>query len=413
MFNRLKKKSRKKEAVQRPGILKSMSTLRNSRNSKYLTPGPGWFTYENNCRYSFYRYVRDSIPLIRNAVETWVRILNTPSRVIVSGSSSIQREAQMVIEELNKRIGSARGRNGIDGLLNIFFREVFTVGSFTGVIRLDKKLGGIENFLALDRDRILWKKEERWEPYYIKEDSTIEHIGKSSFFHYGYGADTKNPAGVSPISSISFINELDQRMLRDMGLSSHNAGNPRIHIKITAPEPYDNEDITSYTQRAESYFEETMSNFDKLDVADNIFSWDDVEIQIIGGGQSMGFTWKINREVLQEDIICGMGLYPWVVGKSHGTTKNWVEAQFNLLMQEADTIQMEGRALAEFIMNTELSLKGVKSKAFLEFSPNQDPYFLEKQKAREIQVRVIDQLVRRGYLTKEEGARVLGITITG
>ena len=412
MFNFLKKNRKTKEKIEKPVVLKSMRKLAKGKNFSGFYATQGWFTYDSTNRYSFYRYVRDSIPLIRNAVETWVRILNTPSRIIFTGGEIEQKEAEIVIKELNERIGLTRGRSraGIESLLNIFFREIFTVGAFSGVIVLNRKLDEIENFRILERERIQWKREAKWEPYYIEQDGTLTHVGKNSFFHYGYGADMKNPAGVSPISSISFVNELDQRMLYDMGLSAHNAGNPRIHIKIKAPEPYENEDIDSYTKRAESYFDETMHNFDKLDAADNIFSWDDVEIQIVGGGQNMGFTWKVNREVLQEDIICGMGLYPWVVGKSHGTTKNWVEAQFNLLMQEADTLQMEGKALAEFIINTELALKGIDVRAIFEFSPNQDPYLLEKQKAKEIQVRVIDQLVRRGYLTKEEGMRELGIS---
>ncbi len=410
MFNFLKKRKGGKRLPGKPAVLRSAGIFRYKGWYGVNSSLRGWFTYDINNRSSFYRYLRDSIPLIRNAVETWVRILNTSSRIVFTGNEYERRKAEIVVKELNERIGLTRGRSraGIEGILNVFFREIFTVGSFSGMIVLNKELDRIEYFNVIDRDRIRWKREDKWEPYYIDDDGNFIHIGKSSFFHYGYGADAKNPGGVSPMSSISLVNELDQRMLYDMGLSSHNVGNPRIHIKIKAPEPFENEDAELYTKRAESYFEEIMKNFENLDVMDNIFSWDDVEIQVVGGKQSMGFTWKVNREALQEDIICGMGLYPWVVGKSHGTTKNWVEAQFNLLMQEADTLQMEGKALAEFILNTELSLWGIDAKANFEFNPNQDPYLLEKQKAKEIQVRIIDLLIRRGYISREEGMRKLG-----
>ena len=75
---------------------------------------------------------------------------------------------------------------------------------------------------------------------------------------------------------------------------------------------------------------------------DNVFTWDDVEVTVIGGDEHRSSVWRFNREQVIEDVITGLRLYPWVLGRSHGTTKNWVEAQFNLLMQIVDSVQKSG-----------------------------------------------------------------------
>jgi len=122
----------------------------------------------------------------------------------------------------------------------------------------------------------------------------------------------------------------------------------------------------------------------------------------------MPSSWRVNREQVIEDVITGMKLFPWVVGRSHGTTKNWVQAQFNLLMQVVDSIQEEGKALAEWILNVELGLRGIPARAAYVFSPNQDPYQLEKEKAAALRFETVDNKVSRGYISKEDGAKELG-----
>ena len=122
----------------------------------------------------------------------------------------------------------------------------------------------------------------------------------------------------------------------------------------------------------------------------------------------MPTSWKLNREQVIEDVITGMKLFPWVVGRSHGTTKNWVQAQFNLLMQVVDSIQVEGKAVADWILNLELKLRNIPVKAEYVFSPNQDPYELDREKAASLRLETVDQKVRRGYISKNEGAKELG-----
>ena len=103
-----------------------------------------------------------------------------------------------------------------------------------------------------------------------------------------------------------------------------------------------------------------------------------------------------------------MRLFPWVVGRTHGTTKNWVEAQFNLLMQEVDSIQEEAKSFADWLRNTELQMAGINTKVLHIFSPNQDPFIFDKARSNAILLDTIDKKVTRGYISKDDGAKELG-----
>ena len=133
-----------------------------------------------------------------------------------------------------------------------------------------------------------------------------------------------------------------------------------------------------------------------------------MEIALIGGSGGAPFTWKVNREQVIEDVITGMRLFPWVVGRTHGTTKNWVQAQFNLLMQEVDSIQEEAKAFADWLRNTELQMAGINAKSFHIFAPNQDPFILDKARTSAIIFDTIDKKVKGGYINKDDGAKELG-----
>lgn len=132
-------------------------------------------------------------------------------------------------------------------------------------------------------------------------------------------------------------------------------------------------------------------------------------MKVIGGEEGRTYTWRMNRQQVIEDVISGLHLFPWVLGRSHGTTKNWVEAQFNLLMQIVDIVQDIGTSLANWLRTTELRLRGNTATVEHVFSPNQDPFMLSRMQSRAVEFDTIDKKVQRGYISKDDGARLLGL----
>ena len=360
----------------------------------------------------FYRYIRDRIPNVGAAIWVWCRLCNTHGRWSYTGDKRMKTKAEEILNNLSKKIYALPGRrrNGVSTLIENFFLEVFTTGRFAGELVPLSSGKGIERFKYIDPYKIEWDldKNGEWIPYFLRDETKVK-IARDNFFYYGLGSEMSRPGGASWIDSIPFVIDIEQKMLEDMGLSSHNAGVPRLHVKITKPEAYEYEKSESYIARAEKYFDETLKGFSNLDADDNIFTWNDVEISVVGGEGKMPYNWRVNREQVIEDVITGMKLFPWVVGRSHGTTKNWVYTQYNILMQAVDSIQEEATGLIEWIMNKELQMRGVKEGAVFRFEQNQDPNELEKAKAESIRFTTLSKMVDKGFLSKDDLLKIMKI----
>jgi hypothetical protein len=203
--------------------------------------------------------------------------------------------------------------------------------------------------------------------------------------------------------------KMADEMLTDMKLSSSNAGLPRLHIKITQPDIAPNEDQDRYTDRINDYFDATVEEFTDIGPDDNFYTWDDVKIETIGAQGPGGFVFRANRQVIDEEIIAAWHLYPWVLGKSASTTKNWVNSQFDLLLAEAESLQKEAKRFAEWIRNVELALKGINNvQVHHEFERPRDPSFKDMQIAQRFKINNVRTKVQMGTISPDDGARELG-----
>jgi len=383
------------------------------------------FAWMGTNRTEFYRYLRDHVPIISSAVWSWVHLCATPQSYAMEGPESQKAQAARVLSELEQRVfeNPLVRRDGLKQLTEQFFLELFTAGSFAGEIVPLADGSGIDYFRTMDPDLIQWERDGKWKAYIVKEDGytplrpyTNEpppeekriYLNPQRFFFATLGADIANPRGIEPLASIPFMAQIQEAMLSDMARSARNAGTPRLQIRIRPPKAFQHEPEKEYQARINQYFDDTVSQFSRLDADDNLFTWDDVEVTMIGGDTNRNFTWRLNREQVIEDVISGLRLYPWVVGRSHGTTKNWVESQFNLLMQIVDSVQSLGASLGNWLRNTELKMKGLSVTTEHVFAPNQDPFLLSRMQARAVEFETIHKKVLAGYISKDDGARELG-----
>jgi len=324
------------------------------------------------------------------------------------------RSAGRLLDTLSRRIypredGDSRG---FERLVQSVFLDLFTIGRIALVAKLLPDRSGISHIEVLDPHTIIWKRDRHGihRPYTERDDGTLDPLPADVFFFRTLMSDLHSPNGIEPLASIPFVVEIEQRMLNDMARSSRNAGTPRMQIQMTPPEKSPHEDFETYTKRVNSYFDTTMQQFRNLEADDNVFTWSDVEVKIIGGSGREGTVWKINREQVIEDVITGLKLFPWALGRSHGTTKNWVYAQYNLLMQIVDSVQQLGSDLVEWLATLELRLHGNLAAPRWQFTPNQDPFLLDRNRARLLELDRIERLVKNEFISREQGIRELGYT---
>jgi hypothetical protein len=371
--------------------------------------GQDYFWLGTN-RAQFYRYLRDHVPIISAAIWSWVHLCCTPQSYSLIGDETEKKAARAILDDLDTRVfeNPFVRRPGINHLTELFFLELFTTGRFAGEIVPLADGSGIDYFHTIDPDILHWERKGRWTAYFENESGERIELDSARFFYATLGNDISDPRGIEPLASIPFVAQIQEALLFDMARSSRNAGTPRLQIRITPPPAFAHESEKEYQERINQYFDDTVSQFSRLDPDDNLFTWSDVEVRIVGGDQGRTFVWRMNREQVIEDVITGLRLFPWVLGRSHGTTKNWVEAQFNILMQIVDAVQDMGTSLANFLRNTELRMRSNLTTAHHIFSPNEDPFLLPKMQARAIEFETIDKKVQRGYISKDDGARLLG-----
>jgi len=397
----------------RPGGTRLSYPGRTRSPGPFAAPPPvDGFIYTGTNRADFYRFMRDRIPIISAGIWTWTHLCSTPQHHELRGSENAVRRAEQLVSRLEERVfpcRDGRGR-GLRRLTEGFFFELFTLGRFAVQVQLFPDFSGISHVELLDPYKIRWKRDARGmhQPWLETEPDTFRMLNPNLLFHRTLLTDPARPGGIDPLASIPFVVEIEQRMLEDMARASHNAGTPRLQVRIAPPDPHPGEDAERYTSRINSYFERTVSQFDELGADDNIFTWSDVEVTTIGGGSSDGGSWKINREQVIEDVITGLKLFPWTVGRSHGTTRNWIFAQYNLLMQIVDSVQTLGCELAEYLINLELRLAGSLVDARWQFAPNQDPFIVERNRAKTIQFERLDRMVEHGYISMDQATRELG-----
>ncbi|MDP8228351.1 MAG: hypothetical protein P9M15_02735 [Candidatus Electryoneaceae bacterium] len=372
--------------------------------------GRSTFQYNGGNRCDFYRWMRDTIPILSAGVWAWVRLCATPMTRVIEGNDSERQRATQILSDLDQRIlESPYGRgSGLTKLTEAYFLELFTTGRFAGEIIQGKDERSIDHFRFVDPYFVSWEHgEQGWIPYITDDDDKQYKFDPNLFFYGVLGNDLSNPLGIEPMACIPFVTEIEQLMLEDMARSSHNAGIPRLQIKISRPERYSWEGDKEYVNRANSYFQDVVGEFQHLEPDDNIFTWSDVEVAVVGqsGAQT---AFRLNREQVIEDVITGMRLFPWMLGRTHKTTQNWVQSQFDLLMLVVANHQKSGADLVNWICNTELRLRDVQATVSHRFDSHPDPFHLERVRAQKVEIENIDTKVRRGYISKDVGAREMG-----
>jgi len=372
-------------------------------------PGPleSGFIYTGGNRAEFYRFIRDRLPVVSAGIWSWVHLCATPLERKITGAAYAIRDAEKQLDALEKRILPYPGRLALDRLTEALFWELFTLGRCAAEIVPLPDLSGLAEVRFLDPFRV--RIGNRANKYYYDLGDKLVPVVPERFFYAVLQNDPSQPLGIEPLATLPFVLAIENQLLEDMARSSHNVGSPRLQVKISPPTREPSESGEEYETRAGRYFDDTVSGFAKLDPDDNLFTWNDVEVTLIGGESSAKSTWRMNRQEVIEDVVTGLKLFPWVLGRSHGTTKNWVETQFNLLMHIVGTLQLRGLQLAERIANTELALRGNTATVTYSYTPHVDPFALQREQAFSLRATTLMKLVDGGYLKKEDVAGKLKV----
>lgn len=364
--------------------------------------------------YTLFRLLRDAVPDISAGVWAWVRLCATPQTVrYEGGGEEALAEARGLIEALDAGLFEFdhMKRQGMDALVNSFFLSVFTYGAFAGEIVLKEDLSGIDRFYIIDPATIRFRRfptSRRLTPYQVTADGEIRRLRSASFFYYALDADNDNPYGRSPLLSLPLVVRIQQQLISDMAKASHNFGHPTLHVTYRPQERAAGESPSDYQNRIQSNFDQVVEGLRDREPDSNFITFDNIDIQVLSpGGQSV--SWTESLQAISEQVVAGLHLAPFMIGRNWGSTESWGAAQHDLLTSNAVSVQRGAKRMAEWIRNLELALRGSPVTTRHEFAPHSRMDVLDRARAQAARAETALKLYEQGFLDKSDVRQWTGI----
>ncbi|SYZ72423.1 conserved hypothetical protein [Candidatus Zixiibacteriota bacterium] len=356
-------------------------------------------------RLELYRFLRDNIPLLHACIWTWSRLSSAPGRfeIIEPASQAQEKRGVQILEELSQRIYPYQYHKmgGLESFLPLFFSSLFTDGAFAGFIVIQPDLSGVERFLPIDPSYITADDNQN---LYLETEKGSFKLEGDDFYYFGLNSDIKSGQGKSILSSVPFVAHIEQQLVDDMRRASHNAGYHRLHVKITPPDKLSGESDDAYVNRVNEYFDDTVDMIKGCEPEDNPVTWDNVKIEYIGpsGTAASGNAWFLNHRAMIEEICAGTNLSPFMLGFSYGTTHNWAQFKFDLVMRQVISVQRQAARFLEWLGNIELGLKGLSCRCRYNFDNTLSYLASDRAEIERTRVENIIKLHTAGLVTREK-----------
>jgi hypothetical protein len=375
--------------------------------------------------FELYKFLRDNIPDISGGIWAWVALSSTRQTVEYIGGTEKERErASAIVMDLAQRIYPYEHTKnlGMDGVTEHFFRSTYTYGAFASELVLSRRRREVISLNFINPATIRFKRQKNtWklnayqtEPgnkpatFGSPKDKDLIKLNPNTFYYYGLGADNDNPYGTSMISCIPFVAQIQTRMINDMEKTMHNAGYPRYHVKFTPPAQNVSESNDDYISRIGRQYDQVNNQFKMVPPDANFISYDNVQIIVLDAAGKISIEWYNNHKAVTEQVITGLKLAPFLLGKNYGTADQWATSQYDLILRNARMVQNAAKRMLEWIYNLELMLKGSKVRAEVHFDQNRSAGDQLQNQADDMKMTTIIKKRDEGIITQDQAAKELG-----
>lgn len=354
-----------------------------------------------------YRFLRDAIPDISDAVWTWKRLCQTGYDIEIPRASSdyATARAERLLRELDMRVNG--GDRGMDGLLDVFYSSLFTYGAAAFEIVLSQSRESIHDVVPVDVWTVRFRREDGvLQPYQLHDGEEIK-LPRERFIYVGLDRDGTNPYGRSMLLSIPFIVKIQQRLIEDMAKATHNAGWSKLHVRYAPEEKQRGESVEAYEQRVRGSFDRLRDKLAGLEADQNLVTYDNVSISLLRGDQHAQIFYD-NHKAVEEQIITGMHLMPILLGRNYGTTETYGTAQFEIVNRQVEAVNRSVKRILERLYNFELALMWGEAEARVNMRTNRTVDVLREAQARGREIANAVQLRNEGFVSQEAAAKLLG-----
>jgi len=357
-----------------------------------------------------YRFLRDAIPDISDAVWTWKRLCQTgyDVEIVDVRDDRAAADASAVIGEMDRRVNPSGG--GMDGLLELFYTSLFTYGAAAFEMVLGRSRETVYDMVPVDVWTVRFARTESaggYIPYQMQDGAPVP-IDVDRFLYYGLDRDGTNPYGRSMLRSLPFAVKVQQRLLEDMAKATRNTGWSKLHVKYRPGDRARGESREDYETRIGSNFERLKEAVSNLRTDQNLVTYDNVDVDMLNGGQqSHGFYQ--NHKAVEEQVITGAHLMPILLGRNYGTTETYGTAQYEIINRQVATVNRAVKRILERIYNFELSFSNTGARAKVHMRSNKTVDVLKEAQARHAEIENAVNLRDQGFLDQVAAAALLGI----
>lgn len=379
--------------------------------ARHTTAWTGFVPLPNHTPFEMlqvYRFLRDAIPDISDAVWTWKRLCNTGYEIEITDPSSdvARRRAVRLIDELNRRVNG--GDRGMDGLLDVFYTSLFTYGAAALEIVLSQSRESIADVVPVDVWTVRFKREHgRLQAYQLWGGREIP-LPMERFIYIGMDRDGTNPYGRSMLRSIPFAVKVQQRLIEDMAKATHNAGWARLHVQYAPEERQRGESAERYQERIAGNFGALRDRLSNLETDQNFVTYDNIRLAMLGGEQQAQ-TFYGNHKAIEEQVITGLHLMPVLLGRNYGTTETYGTAQFEIITRQVDGINRSVKRLLERLYNFELGFMWGEARAKVHMRANRTADVLKEAQARSLEITNALALLDKGFVDRAAAAKLLNL----
>lgn len=348
-----------------------------------------------------YRFLRDSIPDISDAIWTWKRLCQTGWDVQYLNASSdtaIER-ARRLIAALDARVNS--GDRGMEGLLDVFYTSLFTYGAAAVELVLSQSRESVYDVVPVDVWTIRFTREGgRLQAWQVLDGQTIK-LPMDRFIYVGMDREGTNPYGRSMLRSIPFVVKIQQRLIEDMAKATHNAGWSKLHVQYAGEDRARGESVEAFQERMRANLNSLRDKLAGIEADQNLVTYDNVKISMLRGDQHAQVFYD-NHKAIEEQVITGMHLMPILLGRNYGTTETYGTAQFEIINRQVEGVNRSVQKLLERLYNFELALMWGEATAKVTMRTNRTVDVLKEAQAREKEIGNVLRLKEAGLLDDEQ-----------
>jgi hypothetical protein len=348
-----------------------------------------------------YRFLRDSIPDISDAIWTWKRLCQTGWTVDVEQASSdaATARARRLIAALDARVNS--GDRGMEGLLDIFYTSLFTYGAAAVEIVLSQSRESVYDVVPIDVWTVRFTREGgRLQAWQVLDGQSIK-LPMDRFIYVGMDREGTNPYGRSMLRSIPFVVKIQQRLIEDMAKATHNAGWSKLHVQYAGEDRARGESIEAFQERMRANLNSLRDKLAGIEADQNLVTYDNVKISLLRGDQHAQVFYD-NHKAIEEQVITGMHLMPILLGRNYGTTETYGTAQFEIINRQVEGVNRSVQILLERLYNFELALMWGEASAKVTMRTNRTVDILKEAQAREKEIGNVLRLKEAGLLDDDQ-----------